>query len=144
MGSLYYVSNCMLISQLHVNEFNSELITKKQILEVNLMEIRRINKSRDLIEIWFMLINATRENLVYVNWRKIKVWESICVKIAIIKGSKTKMNGCWSFERQINLIKGEIKRIKSMKEQLRMKLKNIKIKDHTVKDTKCSINWKDY
>jgi len=85
-----------------------------------------------------------------LNWRKNKVWESICVKIAIIKGSKTKMNGCWRFERQINLIKGEIKKIKSIKGQLRMKLKNIKTKDHTVKETKCSIkeikwhNWKDY
>ena len=34
---------------------------EKQSLEVNLLEIRRINKSGDLIEIWFMLIDATRD-----------------------------------------------------------------------------------
>ena len=61
---------------------------EKQILEVNLMEIRRINKSRDLIEIWFMLINATRDLIEETSG------ELMCVKIAIIKGSKTKMNGC--------------------------------------------------
>jgi hypothetical protein len=34
---------------------------EKQSLEVNLLEIRRINKSGDLIGIWFMLINATMD-----------------------------------------------------------------------------------
>jgi hypothetical protein len=34
---------------------------EKQSLEVNLLEIRRINKSGDLIEIWFMLINPTMD-----------------------------------------------------------------------------------
>ena len=81
-----------------------------------------------------MLINATRDFI-----EEKSKFENQCVKIAIIKGSKTKMNGCWSFERQINLIKDEIKKIKSIKGELRMKLKNIKTKDHNVKDTKCSI-----
>ena len=34
---------------------------EKQSLELNLLEIRRINKSGDLIEIWFMLINETMD-----------------------------------------------------------------------------------
>jgi len=62
---------------------------EKKILQVNLMEIRRINKSRDLIEIWLMLINATRDFI-----EEKSKFENQCVKIAIIKGSKTKMNGC--------------------------------------------------
>jgi hypothetical protein len=64
----------------------------------------------------------------------IKFQESILVKVARNKDPGTRMNMNWGFKGLTDLIKNEIKRIKSLNSQLRSELKKPKINDHFVRN----------
>jgi len=91
-------------------------------------KIKRIYKSEDLIEHWISLINVIRCLIREVS----KFMNHFGSKLQDIKFQGLKWIGIETLRGLINFIRGKFERIKSFKNQLRMKLKFFENNDHFI------------